>query len=85
VEHVTYANAPFLESRQSKVSATNAVLRKVYEKLKAAGDKHVYYVPTSRLYGEDGEDTVDGSHATDLGFLRMAQNMAPVIRGALAK
>jgi hypothetical protein len=23
--------------------------------------------------GEDGEDTVDGSHPTDLGFLRQAE------------
>ena len=83
VENVTYSNAPFLESRQSKVTSANALLRKLYDKLKAAGDKNVYYVTTSHLYGSDGEDTVDGSHATDLGFLRMAESIAPVVRKAL--
>lgn len=83
VENVTYSNAGFLESRQSKVTAANALLRKLYDKLKAAGDKNVFYVPTSHLYGSDGEDTVDGAHATDLGFLRMADNIGPVVRKAL--
>ena len=51
--------------------------------MKAAGDKNVYYVPTTRLLGADGEDTVDGTHPTDLGFLRMAQGIAPAVREAL--
>ena len=36
--------------------------------------------------GEDGEDAVDGSHPTDLGFLRQAEALveilAPILRGA---
>jgi hypothetical protein len=83
VENVTYSNAPFVEARAAKVAGANELLRKLYEKLKSAGDKNVYYIPTSRLYGSDGEDTVDGSHATDLGFLRMAEGMAPVLRDVL--
>jgi lysophospholipase L1-like esterase len=83
VENVTYSEAAFVATRQAKVTGANELLRKLYEKLKAAGDKNVYYVPTSRLLGADGEDTVDGSHPTDLGFLRMAENIAPVVREAL--
>lgn len=79
VENVTYSNAPYVEARRTKVEAVNGTLRKAWEKLKAAGDANVYYVPTGRLYGEDGEDTVDGSHATDLGFWRMSQSIAPVL------
>ena len=51
--------------------------------MKADGDAAVYYVPTGSLLGNDGEDTVDGTHPTDLGFLRMAEGMAPVLREAL--
>ena len=83
IEHVTYSNAPFLEARAVKVNGTNAVLKKVYEKLKAAGDKRVFYISTNKLYPGDGEDTVDGSHPTDLGFWRMAQTIGPVVRQAL--
>ena len=85
VENVTYTNAAFVEARKTKVEGANALLRKLYDKLKAAGDKHVFYIPTARLFGSDGEDTVDGAHPTDLGFLRMAENMAPVVREALKK
>ena len=83
VENVTYSNAAFLESRRAKATGANELLRKLYDKLKAAGDKNVYYVPTSHLFGTDGEDTVDGTHPTDLGFFRMAQNIAPVVQEAL--
>ena len=83
VENVTYTNSAFVESRQVKVTGANELLRKLYDKMKASGDKNVYYVPTTRLLGADGEDTVDGTHPTDLGFLRMAQGMTPVVRQAL--
>lgn len=83
VENVTYTNSAFVESRQAKVTGANELLRKLYDKMRAAGDSNVYYVPTSRLLGADGEDTVDGTHPTDLGFQRMAQGIAPVVREAL--
>ena len=83
IEHVTYSNASFIPARTVKVTGTNAVLKRVYEKLKAAGDKRVFYIPTGNLYPGDGEDTVDGSHPTDLGFWRMAQSIGPVVGEAL--
>ena len=83
VENVTYSNAPFLDDRRAKVSDVNALLRREYDKMAAAGDRNVYYVPTSQLLGADGEDTVDGTHPTDLGFFRMAQGIAPAVAKAL--
>jgi outer membrane protein assembly factor BamB len=84
VENVTYTNSAFVEARRDKVTRVNDLLRKLYEKLKAAGDKNVFYVSSAKLFGADGEDTVDGSHPTDLGFLRMAEGIAPAVRDALA-
>jgi GDSL-like lipase/acylhydrolase family protein/SGNH-like hydrolase/esterase family protein len=83
VENVTYTNARFVAARQEKVTDANSILRKLYERLQADGDKNVFYVPTTRLFGSDGEDTVDGTHPTDVGFLRMAGSIAPVVRQAL--
>ena len=34
------------------MTGVNEILRKLYDKMKAAGDKNVYYVPTARLFGE---------------------------------
>ena len=33
--------------------------------------------------GDDGDAAVDGVHATDLGFTRMANTITPVIERAL--
>ena len=85
VENVTYSNAPYLDDRRARVSDVNALLRREYDKMAAAGDRNVYYVPTSQLLGADGEDTVDGTHPTDLGFIRMAQGIAPAVAKALQK
>ncbi|MDO8543237.1 MAG: SGNH/GDSL hydrolase family protein [Opitutaceae bacterium] len=83
VENVNYADTGLIESRRTKVTDTNAYLRRLFEQLKAAGDKHVHYVHASHLLGGDGEDTVDGTHPTDLGFSRMAAGLTPILRTAL--
>jgi len=85
VENVTYSNAPYVEARKTKAEEVNALLRREYDKMVSAGDKNVYYVTSSHLLGADGEDTVDGTHPTDLGFVRMAQGIAPVLGKALQK
>lgn len=80
VENALYADQEFSTERRTLVNGKNQILRAVYLKLRKAGDRYVYYVPAGRLYGEDGEATVDGSHATDVGFLRMADVITPVLR-----
>lgn len=83
VEHVAYTDGGFVETRRTRFTGDNEVLRKLYDKLKKSGDKNLYYVPTSRLLGSDGEGTVDGTHPTDLGFARMAEGIGPIVRKAL--
>lgn len=83
VENVNYTDTGFIASRREKVVEANSFLRGLHDRLKKAGDKHVYYVHASHLLGGDGEDTVDGTHPTDLGFERMAQGITPVVRAAL--
>lgn len=83
VENVTYSDTGFVAAKRVKVAEANAYLRQLYDRLKKAGDRQLYYIPTSQLFGGDGEDTVDGVHPTDLGFLRMARGATPFIREAL--
>jgi lysophospholipase L1-like esterase len=82
VENVNYP-ITIIESRRTMVTEKNAWLRQLYERMRAAGDTKVYYVPAFALLGGDGEDTVDGLHPTDLGFVRIADGMTPFIREAL--
>ena len=83
VENVSYADAGFIDSRRLKVAEANTFLRALHDRLVKAGDKNLHYVSAAFLLGGDGEDTVDGTHPTDLGFMRMAEGMAPVLREAL--
>ena len=53
-------------------------------KLKAGGDKNIYFLDGSTLLGKDYDEcTVDGVHPTDLGFMRMADGIGPVLRKIL--
>ena len=60
--------------------ARNVALRAQYARLLTDGVKGLWYVPGEHLVGDDREGTVDGGHPTDLGFLRMAKALAPVLK-----
>jgi len=83
VEHIEVANGSFVEARHEKYVEANARLRNIYKQLVRAGQRRLFYVPAAKLIGTDGEATVDGVHPTDLGFVRMADAIEPVLRRAL--
>ena len=48
------------------------------------GDNNIHFLDGTSLYGPDpNECTVDGIHATDLGFYQISKRMAPVIERIL--
>ena len=55
----------------------------MYSDLKKEGLGNLHYLQGNNLLGIDGEDTVDGSHPTDLGFFRQAKVFYPVIQEIL--
>ncbi len=60
------------------------IQKEAVEILRQAGDPSIQFLDGTPLMGEDHDEcTVDGSHPTDLGFLRMADNMEPVLRRIL--
>jgi lysophospholipase L1-like esterase len=79
VEDRTYADAFLVPGRASRNASSRAALKAEYEKLIAKGEKELYYLAGDKLLGADGEDTVDGSHPTDLGFMRQADAMEKVL------
>ena len=84
VESVTYPTGILIESRRTRYTQSNDHLQGLFDRLRKAGDRNIYYHKTENLLGKDGEDTVDGTHPTDLGFLRMADGMEPAVREILA-
>jgi hypothetical protein len=84
VEDRSYANAYLLPEKARRNAENRAALKKAFETLIAAGDKNLYYLPGDKLIGDDAEGTVDGSHPTDLGFIRQAETFAAVLSGLLS-
>jgi hypothetical protein len=78
-----YSNGTVLPGPRKHNADSHAALKMAYEHLLAEGVKGLYYLPGSLQLGDDGEGTVDGSHPTDLGFMRMADAFAPVLTHAL--
>lgn len=44
------------------------------------GEKNIYLLSSKDIIGHDGEATVDGIHFTDLGFMRYAEVLYPLIK-----
>jgi lysophospholipase L1-like esterase len=62
----------------------NRALRDAVGRLVAGGVRGLTVVDAERLLGDDGDGTVDGIHPTDLGFMRMADAIAPAVASALS-
>ena len=61
----------------------NAELRKIYAKLLSEGVAELYYLKGEPQWAAPENETVDGSHPTDLGFYRMASVYLPVMQDIL--
>lgn len=83
VENIVYQAAAFLPAYKNKYAEKNTALRAAHQRLLGEGIERLYFVPCDTLLGSDGEATVDGVHPTDLGFLRIADALAPVLQKAL--
>ena len=83
VENITYQKHLYVQSARTSTDEKNVELRSAYNRLRQAGVKHLLYVPGERLLGDDGEGTVDGVHPTDVGFMRMAETIGPIVEALL--
>lgn len=83
VENVQYQAGWFLPDSKDRYEKKNVALKAAYEALRGDNVANVHYLACDELLGHDHEATVDGTHATDLGFYRMAQAMEPALRELL--
>jgi hypothetical protein len=83
MEDRSYANSSVLPGPRQNNLKNRAALRKAWEKMFGDGVPSLHYLEGGKLLGDDGEATVDGSHPTDLGFLRQAEAMDGTLRYCL--
>ncbi|WP_460184174.1 SGNH/GDSL hydrolase family protein [Thermopirellula anaerolimosa] len=83
IEDRTYGNSWILPERRSRNDTSRAAFRAAYRRLLEAGVTGLEYVEGEHLLGDDDEATIDGSHPSDLGMMRMADTLEPVLRRVL--
>lgn len=85
IEDVIFPYSIFDNVILEEVTKKNKAQRRLYDKLKKAGEKNIYYIEAEGMIGEDGEATVDGTHFTDLGAMRYVDHVLPTLKKALKK
>lgn len=75
VEHLTFPHETFDTKTNADMTALNAEWSVLYKRLRSEGYKNIKYIPRKGLTINDGEQSVDGCHLTDLGFMRMAEGL----------
>ena len=85
IEDVIFPHTLFDNAILKEVTDKNLAQRRLYERLKKAGEKNIYYISAEGMIGDDGEATVDSIHFTDLGAMRYVDHVLPVIKKALRR
>lgn len=76
---------PDFDSDKQVNADRRAVIKATYDNAVASGDKRVWFIDGETLFGDNNRSvcTVEGCHPNDLGFMRMAQTIYPVLKEAL--
>ncbi|WP_240963645.1 SGNH/GDSL hydrolase family protein [Luteolibacter luteus] len=83
VEDRRNTNSWVLPQRNSHHEKNHEALKECFASLQAEGIKNLHYLPGDKLLGDDGEASTDGSHPSDLGFVRQADVFESVLRPLL--
>ena len=83
IEDVIFPHTIFDKAILKQVVGKNEAQKRLFDKLKKAGEKKIYYISAEGMIGDDGEATVDGTHFTDLGMMRYVDHVLPTIKKAL--
>jgi len=83
VEDRIFANAFMWPAVKKYHEDQHRELHAAFERLKESKVEALYYVKGDHLFGDDGEATVDGCHPSDVGFMRQADVLVPVLKPLL--
>jgi len=83
IEDPVFTHTLFDTQISNEVKQKNKAINSVFDSLKAKGEKNIYMISSKEMLGKDGEATIDGIHFTDLGMMRYADLVCPVIKKVL--
>lgn len=85
IDNPLYCDAFLKESSMNRYTSSNMAQYAIYEKLSKEGMENLHYIKDNALIGTDGEATVDGTHFTDLGYIRFSKKLIDPLKQILAK
>ena len=80
IEDPIFTHSCFDKKVAREVKAKNETIAAIFQSMKKKGEKNIYLLSSKDIIGHDGEATVDGIHFTDLGFMRYAEVLYPLIK-----
>ncbi|WP_246239750.1 SGNH/GDSL hydrolase family protein [Paenibacillus anseongensis] len=84
ISRITHAKEYFDVQMAKDRADRKRISIQAVEERRERNDANIYFCDGSLLLGENAQEcTVDGSHPTDLGFLRMADGLTPILRQIL--
>lgn len=80
VENPVYPYSFYNKQVADDIASRNESINRIFHLLKEKGDKNIWLLKSENMIGHDGEATVDGEHFTDLGFMRYAEFLYPILQ-----
>jgi hypothetical protein len=80
VESIIREDSHWNQEKYAMVHSQNIEFNHAYQRLKKERYGDLYYIPANDLIGTDHEATIDGTHLTDIGFLRLAKQISKTLR-----
>lgn len=82
---IVIVSRPNFEKNPENNEKRREIIFNTYKNSVNSGDQNVYFIDGEALFGRENRDscTVDGCHPNDLGFMRMAEVIYPVLKQAL--
>lgn len=79
IENPIFPQATYDTYIRKQIDSKNEALNNIFNKLKEK-DPNIFLIPSHNVIGYDMEATVDGIHFTDLGFMRYAEYLLPILQ-----
>jgi lysophospholipase L1-like esterase len=79
---ILFLTKPDFDSNPGDSAKRREVIYKTYENARLSGDELVYFIDGETYFGKTNREscTIEGCHPNDLGFMRMAETIYPVVK-----
>ncbi len=84
---VLFLTKPDFDLDPAAAMLRRSIILRTCENARASGDQNVYFIDGETYFGSKDREacTVDGCHPNDLGFMRMAETIYPVLQNILTQ